>query len=300
MQHAVSRGRAGQRDCCRHGCRARAPERGPEGPRPVAPLGAVPQRARVGHRARGLQRDGDAWDYFPHDHARSRAYRWSEDGLAGICDDRQTLCFALAFWNGRDPILKERIFGLTGPRGEPRRGRQGVLVVPRLDADALVDAVALHVPAGGVPVRTARRRRTAAAASTTPSSSWSTPASSTTAATGRSRPTTRRPRPTTSSSASRVRNAGPEPATIDVLPTLWFRNTWSWGSTAAKPRSRLEDGALVASTTARHALLAASGSPEALFCENETNAERLFGRRELDAVPEGRDQRPRRRTAPRR
>src|SRR5438477_1587051 len=61
--------------------------------------------------------DGDAWGFFPHEHARSRAYRWNEDGLAGICDDRQTLCFALAFWNGRDPILKERIFGLSGPEG---------------------------------------------------------------------------------------------------------------------------------------------------------------------------------------
>ena len=101
---------------------------------------------------------GHAWEFFPHDHARSRVYRWNEDGLGGICDDRQTLCFALAFWNGRDPILKERIFGLTGPRGQPRRGRQGVLVVPRLDPDALVDALALHVPAGGVPVRAARRR----------------------------------------------------------------------------------------------------------------------------------------------
>jgi hypothetical protein len=60
---------------------------------------------------------GEAWDYFPHDHARSRAYRWNEDGLAGICDDRQNLCFALTFWNGRDPILKERMFGLTGPQG---------------------------------------------------------------------------------------------------------------------------------------------------------------------------------------
>jgi hypothetical protein len=61
--------------------------------------------------------DGDAWSSFPHDHARSRAYRWSEDGLGGICDDRQLLCLAFAFWNGRDPILKERIFGLTGPQG---------------------------------------------------------------------------------------------------------------------------------------------------------------------------------------
>src|SRR5262245_28514560 len=61
--------------------------------------------------------DGAAWEYFPHDHARSRAYRWSEDGLAGICDLEQRLCLALAFWNGRDPILKERIFGLTGKEG---------------------------------------------------------------------------------------------------------------------------------------------------------------------------------------
>ena len=80
--------------------------------------------------------DGDAWDYFPHEHARSRAYRWNEDGMAGICDDRQTLCLALALWNGRDPILKERMFGLTGTRGQPRRGRQGVLVVPRRHAHA--------------------------------------------------------------------------------------------------------------------------------------------------------------------
>ena len=61
--------------------------------------------------------DGDAWRYFPFDHGRSRAYRWSEDGLAGLCDREQNLCFALSFWNGRDPILKERIFGLSGPEG---------------------------------------------------------------------------------------------------------------------------------------------------------------------------------------
>src|SRR6266496_2657288 len=60
---------------------------------------------------------GTAWEYFPHDHARSRAYRWSEDGLAGFCDERQRQSFALALWNGRDPILKERVFGLTGPEG---------------------------------------------------------------------------------------------------------------------------------------------------------------------------------------
>jgi hypothetical protein len=61
--------------------------------------------------------DGAAWEYFPHDHARSRVYRWGEDGLAGICDDTQQLCFALGLWNGNDPIIKERLFGLTNSEG---------------------------------------------------------------------------------------------------------------------------------------------------------------------------------------
>lgn len=69
--------------------------------------------------------DGNAWDYLPHDHARSRTYRWNEDGLAGICDRHQYLCFALALWNGRDPFLKERLFGPDWPGGQPRRRRQG-------------------------------------------------------------------------------------------------------------------------------------------------------------------------------
>ena len=71
----------------------------------------------MGHGARGLLAHGDCWDYFPHDHARSRAYRWGEDGLLGICDRECRLCFALALWNGRDPILKERLFGLTNSEG---------------------------------------------------------------------------------------------------------------------------------------------------------------------------------------
>ena len=105
---------------------------------------------------------GTAWDYFPHDHARSRAYRWNEDGMAGICDDRQTFCFALALWNGEDPILKERMFGLGGDERQPRRGRQGVLVVPGLHADPLLDALALPLPAGRLPVRRPGRGQRAA------------------------------------------------------------------------------------------------------------------------------------------
>ena len=81
-------------------------------------MGSLPRRARVGHGARGLQPEGGtAWEYFDHDQARSRAYRWNEDGMGGICDEHQRLCFALSLWNGRDPILKERAFGLTGNQG---------------------------------------------------------------------------------------------------------------------------------------------------------------------------------------
>ena len=91
-----------------------------------APPGRPPVWKAIGpylsERAWGTVRedygaDGKAWEYFPHDHARSRAYRWSEDGLAGVCDIEQRMCLAAAFWNGRDPILKERIFGLTGHEG---------------------------------------------------------------------------------------------------------------------------------------------------------------------------------------
>ena len=82
--------------------------------------------------------NGDAWNYFTHDQARSRAYRWGEDGIAGISDDKQRLCFALALWNGKDPILKERLFGLDQQRGQPRRRRQGGLLLPRQHAHPLV------------------------------------------------------------------------------------------------------------------------------------------------------------------
>ena len=101
----------------RHEFRAKKTERITQQERALEPVGSVPERARLGHRARRLQRDGAAWEYLPHDHARSKAYRWNEDGIAGICDRHQHICFALALWNGRDPILKERLFGLTGNEG---------------------------------------------------------------------------------------------------------------------------------------------------------------------------------------
>ena len=107
--------------------------------------------------------DGTAWEYFPHDHARSRAYRWGEDGIAGICDHHQRLCFALALWNGRDPILKERLFGLTGNEGN--HGEDVKEYYFYLDSTPTHSymKMPLQVPAGGVSLRAAGRGERAGA-----------------------------------------------------------------------------------------------------------------------------------------
>ena len=145
--------------------------------------------------------DGTCWDYFPHDHARSRAYRWGEDGLLGICDREGRLCFALALWNGDDPILKERLFGLTGPEGNHGEDvKEQYFYLDSTPTHSYLQALYKYpqreFPYGGWSTRTA------AAARPTPSSSWRTPASSTTAATSTCSPSTPRDRPTTSSSRS--------------------------------------------------------------------------------------------------
>jgi hypothetical protein len=221
--------------------------------------------------------DGTAWDYFPHDHARSRTYRWNEDGLAGICDDRQTLCFALAFWNGADPILKERLFGLTGNEGN--HGEDVKEVWWYLDSTPTHSWMRWRYmyPQAAFPyeqlvsVNRSRGRQDPEfelldTGVFDEGRYWEITADYAKAA------------PEDVLIRVSVRNAAPEPATIDVLPTLWFRNTWSWGYDPTKPSIRLEDGALVAEQAALGSRwLAAGGEPEALFCENETNLERLFG-----------------------
>ncbi len=222
--------------------------------------------------------DGSAWDFFPHEHARSRAYRWSEDGLGGICDDRQTLCLALAFWNGRDPILKERVFGLTGPEGNHGEDAKEYwwyldsspthswmrwrYMYPQAEFpyDRLVaengargfDEPELELVDTGVFDDGRYWEITADYAKASPEEILLRVS---------------------------VRNAGPEAAAIDVLPTLWFRNTWSWGDEGAtRPSIRVEGGALVAEhETLGTRYLSASGDPEPLFCENESNAPRLWG-----------------------
>ena len=96
--------------------------------------------------------NGNAWDYFSHDQARSRAYHWGEDGLAGISDDKQRLCFALALWNGKDPILKERAFGLTNSEGNHGEDLKEYLLLPRFHTDAFLHEVSLQVSARRLPV----------------------------------------------------------------------------------------------------------------------------------------------------
>ena len=101
--------------------------------------------------------NGDAWNFFTHDHARSRAYRWGEDGIAGISDDKQHLCFALALWNGKDPILKERLFGLTNSEGNHGEDVKEYYFYLDSTPDALVHEVSLQVPAGGLSLRRSGR-----------------------------------------------------------------------------------------------------------------------------------------------
>ena len=226
---------------------------------------------------------GDAWNYFSHDQARSRAYRWGEDGIAGICDERQRLCLALTLWNGADPILKERMFGLNNSEGNhgedvkeywfyldstpthsylkcqykyPQRAfpytdlastnssrskqemEYELLDTGIFDEDRYFDVIVEYAKGAHDDIVM----------------------------------------------LVTAHNRGPDAATLHVLPTLWFRNTWSWGDQVVpKPTLKAVDGIPgVAAARASHPelgdwLLCADASAKLLFCENETNNERLFG-----------------------
>ncbi len=180
--------------------------------------------------------DGDAWDYFPHDQARSRAYRWGEDGLAGVSDDEQRLCLALALWNGRDPILKERLFGLTN--GEGNHGEDVKELYYYLDATPTHSYLKMlyKYPQRAFPYDRAGRGEPPPRPGRSRSSSCSTPASSTTTAISTSSSSTPRRRPDDLLMQVTVHNRGPDDAVLHLLPQLWFRNTWSWKPGADRPR----------------------------------------------------------------
>jgi hypothetical protein len=226
--------------------------------------------------------DGTCWDYFPHDHARSRAYRWGEDGLLGITDRECRLCLAIALWNGHDPILKERLFGLTGPEGN--HGEDVKECYFYLDATpthsymrALYKYPQCEFPYVRLVEENRRRGKTDAEFELTDTGVFDDDryfdVSIEYAKAG----------PDDLLVKLGIANRGPDAASLHVLPTLWFRNTWSWGRTGEgywpKPRLARAGASVVA---AEHASLgrftvAADGRPALLFTDNETNVQRLFG-----------------------
>ena len=229
---------------------------------------------------------GNAWEYLPHDHARSRAYRWNEDGLAGISDRRQMICFALALWNERDPILKERIFGLTGNEGNHGEDvKEYYFYLDSTPSHSYMKYLYKY-PQAEFPyaklVEENRRR-------------------------DKSQPEFEL-LDTDVFEEDRyfdvfveyakadvedilikitVTNRGPEAANLRVLPTIWFRNTWSWGNRARRPKLHQAHPAPnpvielnlspLSQPQSDARWLHCEGSPELLFTENETNARRLFG-----------------------
>jgi hypothetical protein len=226
---------------------------------------------------------GDAWNYFSHDQARSRAYRWGEDGLAGISDDQQRLCFALALWNGVDPIVKERLFGLTNNEGN--HGEDVKEYYFYLDSTPTHSYLKYlyKYPQSAYPyeqIGSTNRRR------------------------GRHEMEYElidtgvfdadryfdvfveyaKASPEDILVLVTIANRGPDPATLHVLPTLWFRNTWSWGGHAPKlGLRRLEGPRGVSVVSASHAELGerylyCDQDAPLLFTENETNAERVLGK----------------------
>jgi len=222
---------------------------------------------------------GNAWEYLPHDHARSRAYRWGEDGIAGISDDQQRLCLSLALWNGKDPILKERIFGLTNSEGN--HGEDAKELYYYLDATPTHSYLKMlykypqrEFPYARLVEENARRKGDSsqpefelldtgifdddryfdvfveyAKAGVDDILMRAT-----------------------------VHNRGPESATIHLLPQLWFRNTWSWKPDAKKPQLSAGKTGEISSKHAKLGdyTLSCDGKPELLFCDNETNARRLY------------------------
>ena len=223
---------------------------------------------------------GTAWEYFPHDHARSRVYRWNEDGLAGICDRRQTVCVALALWNGQDSILKERLFGLTGNEGN--HGEDVKEYYFYLDSTPTHSYMKFLYKYGqrAYPyadlVETNRRRSKQEPEYELIDTGYFEGSRyfDVVVEYAKAGPDDILVRITAT-------NRGPEPAPLHLLPTVWFRNTWSWEPGAARPRLWQGDASRARieidhPRTGRRALVF-DGSPELLFTENETNAHRLFG-----------------------
>jgi hypothetical protein len=228
---------------------------------------------------------GAAWNYLPHDHARSKAYRWNEDGLAGVSDRRQEICFAIALWNGRDPILKERAFGLTG--GEGNHGEDVKEYYFYLDSTPthsymkyLYKYPQAEFPYARLVEENRRRGKREAEFELIDTGVFDENRYFDVfveyAKAGVEDLLIR----------IKIINRGPEVADLRLLPTLWFRNTWSWNGNDTKPQLRRGDEATgrrsdvvveARSHTYGKRYLYCEGEPGLLFTENETNAQRLYG-----------------------
>jgi hypothetical protein len=221
---------------------------------------------------------GTAWDYFPHDHARSRAYRWGEDGIAGISDHTQRLCLALALWNGRDPILKERLFGLTN--GEGSHGEDVKELYYYLDATPthsylkyLYKYPQREFPYNRLVEESRRRGRDQVEFELIDTGVFDDDRYFDVVV------EYAKARPQDVLMLVTVHNRGAEPATIHVLPQLWFRNIWSWRLNATRPELYADDATTIGVKSRLFGgyMLYAEGAPTLLFCDNDTNLRRLFG-----------------------
>ena len=220
--------------------------------------------------------DGNAWDYFSHDQARSRAYRWGEDGLAGISDDKQRLCFAIALWNGRDSILKERLFGLTNSEGN--HGEDVKEYYFYLDSTPTHSYMKYlyKYPQQEFPYRdlvetNRRRSREEFEYELLDTGVFDSDRYfDVFVEYGKAEPEDVLIRIT-------VHNRGPEKAELHLLPTLWFRNTWSCGDTSKPVLYQIEGRIRASHDELGERTLSYDGEPELLFTDNETNASRLWG-----------------------
>jgi hypothetical protein len=221
--------------------------------------------------------NGNAWDYFSHDQARSRAYRWGEDGLAGISDDKQQLCFALALWNGKDPILKDRLFGLTN--SESNHGEDVKEYYFYLDSTPTHSYMKYlyKYPQGEFPysrlVETSRvRSRTEFEYELLDTGVFDENRYFDVVV------EYAKGSPEDILIQITVHNRGPAVAEIHLLPTLWFRNTWSWAGSVERPSLKRVGNAVKAVHPALGEYdFCCDDSPEMLFTENETNMQRIFG-----------------------
>ncbi|HEY4130785.1 MAG TPA: hypothetical protein VGM50_09210, partial [Gemmatimonadaceae bacterium] len=224
---------------------------------------------------------GDVWTYFPHDTARSRVYRWNEDGLLGISDETQRMCFAIALWNGKDSILKERPFGLTGNEGNHGEDAKDYWFhLDNVPSHAYMKALYKYphdaFPYEQLRAENARRGRDVREYELLDTGIFAENRYFDVEVEYAKRA------PNDLLVRITVTNRGPEPARLDLLPTLWFRNTWSWAPNCKRPTLHAIDTGKQSTRIAAqhetlgHYTLSCDGTPELLFTENETNNERLF------------------------